>query len=539
MDVRKLMRKSRNLKSARIIIRNLPFKTSEDKLKELFSQYGNVTEVTLLKKENRPIGCGFVQYETKLSASKAIAKLSGSQFQGRPIILDWALPKNVYEKANKIKKEDPDSDTEVKEEPLESDDDVEQSGELLPPVKKEKRSDSEESYSVDSGSSFSDSSESSDEEDNESLKCEIKEEVKPAIPKRPKSDTGIIQGKTLFIKNIPFSVDSPELEKHFSAYGPMEYALICKDSMTGHSRGSGFIQFKEKQHADECLKNADSLHLKGQKLSVQLALQKNELDNLKPKKVPKDSRNLYLVKEGVILAGSPAATGVSEADMLKRLQLEHNKSRLLKNLQMFVSPTRLVVHNLPPTLTDKGLWRIFKKHSPSGSVIKEAKIMRNMRDIGLNGVTKSKEFGFVSFLKHLDALAALRAVNNNPDIFSDHKRPIVSFSIESRAALQLKEKRLAKSQGKDKAPTSQNSNETTQDNSGMNATETESKHAESSKVKKFHGVPAKFGATKLRTKKELRRQAQLHRTSVKKQKRFNKISRKQKRNVKSQKKAPK
>lgn len=72
-----------------------------------------------------------------------------------------------------------------------------------------------------------------------------------------------------------------------------------------------------------------------------------------------------------ILAGSPAAKGVSVTDMTKRLQMEKWKTQMLRNLNMFVSRVRLVVHNLPPTLDDSQLREIFKKHAGPKALIQE------------------------------------------------------------------------------------------------------------------------------------------------------------------------
>lgn len=47
--------------------------------------------------------------------------------------------------------------------------------------------------------------------------------------------------------------------------------------------------------------------------------------------------------------------------------------------------------------------------------------MRDLKNIDSKGVGKSKEYGFVTFTKHEDALKALRAINNNPNIFTPHK----------------------------------------------------------------------------------------------------------------------
>lgn len=112
---------------------------------------------------------------------------------------------------------------------------------------------------------------------------------------------------------------------------------------------------------------------------------------------------------------------------------------------MFVSKERLVIHNLPPSWDDKKLRTLFEKYSGPGAVIKEARIMRDLKQIEANGMGKSKEYGFVSFTKHENALTALRSLNNNPNIFSKERRPILTFSIENKSILLAKQKQLEKS----------------------------------------------------------------------------------------------
>lgn len=53
--------------------------------------------------------------------------------------------------------------------------------------------------------------------------------------------------------------------------------------------------------------------------------------------------------------------------------------------------------------------------------------MRNLKKVDPNGVAISKEYGFVTFKQHEDALKALRAVNNNPNIFNSNKVNFNSF----------------------------------------------------------------------------------------------------------------
>jgi len=57
--------------------------------------------------------------------------------------------------------------------------------------------------------------------------------------------------------------------------------------------------------------------------------------------------------------------------MEKRLKLEQWKSQMLRNLNMFVSRTRLVIYNLPPDLDNAKLRELFKNHCGPKAVINE------------------------------------------------------------------------------------------------------------------------------------------------------------------------
>merc|ERR1719431_2368500 len=180
-----------------------------------------------------------------------------------------------------------------------------------------------------------------------------------------------------------------------------------------------------------------------------------------------DKRNLYLAREGFVRPGSDAAEGVSAADMNRRLKLVSLKKQKLKNTNFFISATRLSVHNLAPSCDEKRLKKIFLdavvKNGVKGAKITECRIMRDGGRLSSSAaakgaVGKSRGFGFVAFSLHEHALAALRLVNNNPDLVanssssnnnnnnnnSNKRRLIVEFAVESSKALQIQEKRWEK-----------------------------------------------------------------------------------------------
>ncbi|XP_034241050.1 RNA-binding protein 28 [Thrips palmi] len=457
---------------ARLIVRNVSFKATEDKLREHFSPYGQIAEIKLLRRpDGRLVGCGFVEYSLKNCAAKAIAHTSGKLFLNRPVVVDWAIPKAKFANKNQKPAEDDSEESGFHEE----------NDEKLHKMKKEDESDSDDGKDndgdsddgddnevddgsdddeVDDGSDDDDddSQESSDEDDSDmdedkgskKRKKQNKQNkdlgLTPRKPLRESHD--ISEGCTVFVKNIPFSVNNEEFKKSMRRFGLIYYALICVDHLTEHSKGTGFVKFRTKDAADACIAagREGEISIHGSVVETLPAQNREDLSKGgKDKDVKRDSRHLYLVKEGIILAGSPAAAGVSQADMAKRLQLEQWKTQMLRNLNKFVSLYRLVVQNLPPSYDDAKLRALMIKHGGPNAVVTEARVMRDLRNVDANGIGKSKEFGFVTFTTHESALHALRSLNNNPNTFTPVKRPIVAFSIEDKTALKTRQKRLEKS----------------------------------------------------------------------------------------------
>uniref|UniRef100_A0A8D8R9P3 RNA-binding protein 28 n=1 Tax=Cacopsylla melanoneura TaxID=428564 RepID=A0A8D8R9P3_9HEMI len=465
-------------KRGRIFVKNLPFKITEQELKDHFSQYGDIVDFQLLKNSDGKLkGCGFINYDKKISAVKAILKCNKKPFKDRTISVDWAVPKSTFEKTkkgseevkkdkSKTKTEDADDTESDKDEDQDSDGcEIMEDGDEKPELSdmeaesdNEKESNSEEDD--DTEDDETDEDESMDDEEiktesqDKAVKSEEQNDKKPGQQQNKKKvkSNDITEGKTVFLRNVPFHIDNNRLKQVMIAefgYSTIMYALVCIDPLTEHSKGTAFIKFKTEEQAQACISKG-SLLIDGETVTCHAAMDKKQLEAQKEDKDKKfkDSRNLYLVKEGVVTGGSRAAADVSVADMTKRVQLEQWKTQMLRNLHMFVSKTRLIVHNLPPDWSDAMLRAMFKKHSPPKAVIREAKVMRNIRDVDENGIAKSKEHGFVSYTTHEDTLAALRNVNNNPTIFTRAKRPIVAFSIENRAILNAKMNRTERSKEK-------------------------------------------------------------------------------------------
>ena len=76
----------------KLFVRNLSYQTKEDELEEYFEKFGKVQSVTIISRDGRSKGMGFVEFETSESAKKALAEGEG-ELDGRNIGLSWAEDK--------------------------------------------------------------------------------------------------------------------------------------------------------------------------------------------------------------------------------------------------------------------------------------------------------------------------------------------------------------------------------------------------------------------------------------------------------------
>jgi cold-inducible RNA-binding protein len=77
----------------KVYVGNLPFKTTEEDLANLFSQVGPVESVSIItdRDTGRSKGFGFVSMGSD-EADKAIAQFNGTDFNGRALTVNEARP---------------------------------------------------------------------------------------------------------------------------------------------------------------------------------------------------------------------------------------------------------------------------------------------------------------------------------------------------------------------------------------------------------------------------------------------------------------
>ncbi len=80
--------------ATKLYVGGLPYSTTEDALKEHFSQAGDVKSAVIImdKMSGRSKGFGFVEMSTDEEAQKAISMFNNQEFEGRKLTVNEARP---------------------------------------------------------------------------------------------------------------------------------------------------------------------------------------------------------------------------------------------------------------------------------------------------------------------------------------------------------------------------------------------------------------------------------------------------------------
>lgn len=212
----------KNKHKARLIVRNLPFETTEENLQTHFELFGEIEEIQLLKREHGNfLGCGFVQFKLVQKAAKARHHLNGKPFLNRIIECDWAVAKNKYQSQTLLLPSD------VKKEPSDNLVDVTRAKK----IKEENVLHSKEMVDLEKESITTD--------EHSELEDETEKLERPRVV-----SNDVNEGRTVFIKNVPFSATKEDVKQCMSQFGEVYYALICVDHLTEHSKGTAFVKYK-------------------------------------------------------------------------------------------------------------------------------------------------------------------------------------------------------------------------------------------------------------------------------------------------------
>jgi cold-inducible RNA-binding protein len=79
----------------KLYVGKLPYKYTEQDLRSMFANYGNILSATVIfdRMSGRSKGFGIVELEDDAAAANAIAEMNGKEFEGMNIVVSVAQPK--------------------------------------------------------------------------------------------------------------------------------------------------------------------------------------------------------------------------------------------------------------------------------------------------------------------------------------------------------------------------------------------------------------------------------------------------------------
>ncbi|KAL6161730.1 RNA recognition motif-containing protein [Exserohilum turcicum] len=374
---------AKEAQTPKLIVRNLPWsvKTQED-LEKLFRSYGKVNFATLPKKPSGELrGFGFVALRGKKNAEKAIQELNGKEINGRPIAVDWAVDKDTWLNLQKTEQGD-DAKADEDEEMEDAESSV-------------VSSDEDEDDDDDSGDSEDEDSEVDSEDDDEDDEDISENDEEGGFELEQQDNRPKREEYTVFVRNVPFTVDDEGLKEHFEQFGGIRYARVVMDRETERPKGTAFVAFFTEEDMINCLKGVPRVKLQkkdlnkqdgstitvthsvledenadptgkytidGRILQISRAVDKNEASRLTAEGAAsrynrdKDKRRLYLLSEGTISSNSPLYQKLSPSEIKMREESATlRRKQIQENPSLHLSLTRLSIRNIPRSITSKDL----------------------------------------------------------------------------------------------------------------------------------------------------------------------------------------
>jgi cold-inducible RNA-binding protein len=77
----------------KLYVGNLNNQASESDLRDMFSEFGEISEVNLITEGDRSKGFGFVTFADESSAAAAAEAMNGKEVGGRELVVNVARPK--------------------------------------------------------------------------------------------------------------------------------------------------------------------------------------------------------------------------------------------------------------------------------------------------------------------------------------------------------------------------------------------------------------------------------------------------------------
>jgi len=223
----------------KVFVGNLSFQIKEAELATEFASAGKVISANIITRGPRSLGYGFVEMDSEEDAQKAVQVMNKKEVNGRPINVEIAKPQDESKKTHQPKEGGAVRRRRRRPAPRRTDENGEEGGENAEGEKGDGRR---------------------------------RRRPRRAPRKRVSNEDKVESKTTLFVANLPFSLDDDGFSKIVTDLNLKLKAAHVVKKRNGRSKGYGFIEFDEE--ADQ-LKGLEALNKKvvdERELSVKIAL---------------------------------------------------------------------------------------------------------------------------------------------------------------------------------------------------------------------------------------------------------------------------
>lgn len=264
--------------SASLYVGELDPSVTEAMLFELFSQIGSVASIRVCRDAvtRRSLGYAYVNYNTTIDGEKALEELNYTLIKGRPCRIMWSQRDPALRKTGQGNVFIKNLDTAIDNKALH--DTFAAFGNILSCKVAQDETGASKGY----GFVHYETDEAASQaikHVNGMLLNEKKVFVGHHIPKKDrqsKFEEMKANFTNIYVKNIPVEVTDEEFRELFEKYGEVTSASLARDQETGKSRGFGFVNFINHEHAAKAVDELNGKDFKGQDLYVGRAQKKHE-----------------------------------------------------------------------------------------------------------------------------------------------------------------------------------------------------------------------------------------------------------------------
>jgi len=254
---------------AKVYVGNLPFKTRNAGLSELFQNSGvNVTKANVVtKRHGQSSGFGFVQIDVA-DVDKAVA-LNGTSIEGREIKVELATSLGSPKKRPRRKQRKPRADGES-DESATSDT---PNGETKAPAANGEKKKKQKRTRKPKKAAEPKEGETATTPSGEPKATRAKRAPKPKVARPPRStEPKEISEDVVYVANIPFTVKDEELSEFFKDVGVVSAKIV----FNFRSRGFGFVTVDSHENQLKAVEEKNGAEMSGRKLVVKRAYVRNE-----------------------------------------------------------------------------------------------------------------------------------------------------------------------------------------------------------------------------------------------------------------------